>query len=115
MKIGSEGLKRLDLVIPQKCTFIFDVVHKTTGGSIVDHSGSEIHMVIEDKKRSFDLSQYCVGTVDKIVVSIPYSETAKLPIGEFVWDLIAIKNGDATRILYGDVEVVDTYALDEEI
>ena len=40
--------------------------------------------------------------------------TEPLPLGKLAWDLIATTAlGEQVRICYGNVNIVDTYALDE--
>lgn len=118
MKIGKPGLKELDLVIPQGCSFSFSVIHKDDNGTLYNYANAAVHLVIQSgdgRKKSYDFSNYCAGSSSSpnISVSIPYSETAKLPIGDMPWDLIVVSSGIATRLAYGTASVVDTYALDQ--
>lgn len=50
---------------------------------------------------------------DKITVSIPASVSKGLPIGKLNWDLF-VTSSSRTRMCYGTVTVVDTYARDDE-
>ena len=117
MKIGKPGLKELDLVIAQSCSFTFSIIHKDDQGNIFDYSNAEIHMVLQPtnrQKRVYDFSDFCIGSDGNpnIVVTIPYAATSSLPLGDIPWDLIVVNDGVATRIAYGTATVVDTYALD---
>ena len=117
MKIGKPGLKELDLVIAQNCSFSFSIVHTDDAGNVFDYSNAEIHMVLQSgnrQKHDYDFSDFCVGsdTSPNIIVTIPYAATASLPLGEMPWDIIVVNDGVATRVAYGTATVVDTYAMD---
>lgn len=47
MKIGSEGLIQLDLIIPQGTSFDFVVKHKDETGEVIDHSASTVAMAFQ--------------------------------------------------------------------
>ena len=117
MEIGSKGLAEVNLVIPQGTSLTFDVAHEDADGNPVDHSESTAKMAFQtkDKATTIDLSECCTCTAEGVTVSIPASTTAGLSVGKMVWDLIVTTSaGDAFRMAYGSVSVVDTYALDGE-
>lgn len=115
MKIGEKGLAEVNLVIPQKCSFAFTIEHEDSNGNPISHVNSVIHMVIRRKHyaTTFDFSNRCTGTATGISVELSPEDTAKLPLGNLVWDLIAeMQVGQTIRLAYGNANVVDTYALD---
>ena len=115
MEIGEKGLAEANLVIPQKCSFAFTIDHKDSSGNPISHVNSTIHMVLLSKYNaaSFDFSNRCIGTLTGISVELSPEDTAKLPLGYMTWDLIAeMQVGQTVRLAYGNVSVVDTYALD---
>lgn len=114
MDIGEKGLAEVNLVIPQKCSFAFSIDHEDSNGNPISHVNSIIHMVMNKyDATSFDFSNRCTGTATGISVELSPEDTAKLPLGNLVWDLIAeMQVGQTVRLAYGDVSVVDTYALD---
>lgn len=117
MEIGSKGLKEVDLVIPQETSLTFDIVHKTEAGEVIDHSSSELHMAFQskDKKTTWVMDSCCSANNERIRVTIPASMTESLPQGKLLWDIIVITEfGEQLRVCYGQVSIVDTYALDEE-
>lgn len=117
MEIGSKGLKEVNLVIPQETSLTFDVVHKTEEGQVIDHSSSELHMAFQskDKKTTWVMDSCCSADNERIRVIIPASMTETLPLGKLVWDLIVTTEfGEQLRVCFGQVSIVDTYALDEE-
>lgn len=117
MEIGSKGLAEVNLTIPQDTSLTFDVVHKTDSGEVIDHSGSTVHMAFQtkDKKTTYVMDSCCSATSELIRVSIPASMTETLPLGKMLWDMIVTTSlGEQVRVCYGTVNVVDTYALDEE-
>lgn len=117
MEIGSKGLCEVNLVIPQATSLTFDVVHKADGGEVIDHSQSTAHMAFQskDKKTTWVMDSCCSCTDERIRVTIPASMTESLPLGKLVWDLIvSTALGEQVRMCYGQVSVVDTYAMDEE-
>lgn len=119
MEIGSKGLQEVNLTIPQSTSLIFDVVHKTDTGEIIDHSGSTAHMAFQETRSSgikvqHNLDSCCTCSSEKILISIPASVTENLPLGKMMWDLIITTVlGEQVRLCYGKVNIVDTYALDE--
>jgi len=116
VEIGGKGLVEVNLTIPQGTSLAFTIVHKDEEGNVIDHSQSTVHMAFQskDKTTTYDLSRYCTGTADGIESLIPASFTATLPKGRLVWDMIVVVDGgEALRLAYGSVNVVDTYALDE--
>lgn len=115
MQIGNKGLEKVNLIIPQWTTLTFDIVHKTEEGDVIDHSNSDIHMKFESEDGSLvhDLSSRCRADSEKIRVSIEQADTGSLPIGKMNWDIIVeTPFQESIRIVYGSVEIVDTYALD---
>lgn len=116
MEVGGKGLANVDLTIPQGCSLDFAITHTDEEGNPVDHTGSTLYMAFQQKDGTgtVDLSQCCAGTATGINVVIPAAATEELALGKMVWDLIAeMQGGDTVRIAYGNVSIVDTYALDE--
>lgn len=114
-EIGSKGLAEVNLVIPQSTSLTFKVVHKDDDGNVVDHSSSTANMAFQSKdgKTSYDLDDCVTCSSDAIHVAIPASVSGSLPLGKLVWDIIVTEQiGVKTRLCYGSVSVVDTYALD---
>lgn len=117
MEIGSKGLVEANIILPQSTSLTFDVVHKSDEGDVIDHSESTAHMAFQskDRKTTWVMDSCCTCTAERIRVTIPASMTESLPIGKLVWDLIVETSlGERVRLCYGQVQVVDTYALDEE-
>lgn len=117
MEIGSKGLVEANITIPQSTSLTFDIVHKDDEGNVIDHSGSTAHMAFQskDKKTTYDMDSCCACTADRIRVTIPASMSDDLPLGKLLWDIIVTTAfGEQIRLCYGTVNVVDTYALDEE-
>ena len=117
MEIGAKGLQEVNLTIPQDTSLTFDVVHKDQSGNVIDHSASTLHMAFQtkDKKTTWVMDPCCTATAELIRVSIPATMTEALPLGKLAWDMIVTTAlGEQIRLCYGQVNVVDTYALDEE-
>ena len=117
MEIGAKGLKEVNLTIPQSTSLTFDEVHTDEEGNVFDHSSSTARMAFQTKnKQTTYVMDACVSCdAEKIRVSIPASMTEPLPLGKLVWDLIVTTDsGEQVRLCYGNVNVVDTYAFDEE-
>ena len=117
MEIGSKGLKDVNLTIPQNTSLTFYVVHKSENGEVIDHSASTARMAFQsrDKTTTWVMDEYCSCAADRITVSIPASVTETLPLGKLMWDIIVTTAlGEQVRICYGTVNIVDTYAFDEE-
>ena len=119
--IGNEGLIEAKLILPQATTRTFDIVHTTEEGTVIDHSSSIPHMAFQykdkklNKKITYNLDSCCSCLSDKIRVTIPANITETLPLVKMKWDIILeTALGEQIRMIYGDVEVVDTYALDDE-
>ena len=115
--LGSEGLLEADIILPQSTSLTFDVIHKDKDGNVYDHSSSTAHMAFQTKdgKTTYVMDSCCSCAADKIRVTIPASMSEALPLGKLVWDLIVITAlGEQVRICYGNVKVVDTYAMDEQ-
>lgn len=116
MEIGGKGLANVDLIIPQGCSLTFEVVHKDEGGQPVDHTASDLHMAFQNKDGTgtIDLSSSCTGTATGVTVSITPAQSEALSLGKMLWDLIAeMTTGETVRLTYGNVSIVDTYALDD--
>ena len=116
MEIGSKGLCEANLTIPQETSLSFTVVHKDSAGNVIDHSGSVVNMAFQskDKTRTYDLDSCCTTSAEGIYVTIPPEISESMPIGKMNWDMIiTAESGEQFRILYGNVTIVDTYALDE--
>ena len=112
-EIGPRGLEA-DLVINQKCSLTFTVVHKDANGNVIDHSQSTGHVALSagaDKVfKRFDNAVTC--TASNIVVSLSPEDT-NIRSGAWPWDLIIdTANGDTIRLIYGTAYVIDTYAKD---
>lgn len=117
MEIGAKGLQEVNLTIPQSTSLTFDVVHTDEEGNVFDHSSSTARMAFQTKdKQTTYVMDACVScAADKIRVSIPASMTENLPLGKLMWDIIVTTDSDEqVRLCYGNVNVVDTYAFDEE-
>lgn len=116
VEIGEKGLVEVNLTIPQGTSLAFTIVHKDEEGNVIDHSQSAVHTAFQSKDGSttYDLSRYSTGTVNGIESFIPASYSATLPKGKLVWDMIvAADGGETLRLAYGNVSIVDTYALDK--
>ena len=114
--IGAIGVNNIDLVIPQGTSLSFTVPHEEDGEP-VDHTSSTVRAAIQDKVGNLvRLDGYCTGAEGGVHVEIPASVSADLALKtKYVWDLIAVEDdGSAVRLAYGDVSVVDTYALDDD-
>lgn len=115
--IGNEGLCKAKLVIPQGCSVSFSVIHKDDQAQIIDHSTSTANMVLQTldrKKKILDLSDCVTCLSDKLLVNIPSSKTIDTAPGVYAWDLIVTTGNNVIRMLYGEVNIVDTYSLDRE-
>lgn len=115
VEIGANGLKEVNLTIPQSTSLTFTVTHKDADGDVIDHSGDTFDMCFQSKDRStfVDLDSCVYGGSETITVSIPASATAELPVGKMNWDLFVTMPSERLRLCYGTVRIVDTYALDE--
>ena len=116
MDIGAKGLANVNLTIPQSTTLAFSVVHKDSGGHVIDHSQSTVNMAFQSKNQAttYDLDNCCTATDNGIFVTIPATITEALPLDNLNWDLIVEDTyGVVTRLCYGVAKIVDTYALDE--
>ena len=117
VEIGAKGLVEANITLPQATSLTFDVVHKSDAGAVIDHSGSTAHMAFQSKDRrtTWAMDTCCTCTDERIRVSIPASMSEALPLGKLAWDLIVTTAfGEQVRLCYGQVNVVDTYAMDEE-
>ena len=115
--LGAKGLLEADIILPQSTSLTFDVIHKDEEGTVYDHSGSTAHMAFQSKdgKTTYVMDSCCSCTSELIRVAIPATMSETLPLGKLVWDLIVTTAlGEQVRICYGQVNVVDTYAMDEE-
>lgn len=117
MEIGAKGLQEVNLTIPQATSLTFDVVHTDEEGNVFDHSSSTARMAFQtrDKQTTYVMDECVSCAADKIRVTIPASMTAELQPGKMLWDIIVTTySGEQVRLCYGNVNVVDTYAFDEE-
>ena len=115
MDIGAKGLAEVNLTIPQGTSLHFEVIHTDEEGAVIDHSASTVKMALQGGGGSYDLSEWCTGGHDSIVVDVPGEATKALPIGKQAWDMIVLTSGGGSiRMCYGSAKVVDTYALDGE-
>lgn len=117
MEIGAKGLQEVNLTIPQATSLTFDVVHTDDDGDVIDHSSSTARMAFQtrDKQTTYQMDECVSCEDDKIRVTIPASMTEELPLGKMLWDIIVTtESGEQVRLCYGNVNVVDTYAFDEE-
>ena len=114
IEIGSKGLVEVDLILPQSTSLSFTVVHKDDQGNIIDHSESVANMAFQtrDKQTTWDLDSCCTCSEEGVSVTVPSDISASLPTGKLVWDLIVDMGEEQTRLCYGTVVVVDTYAMD---
>lgn len=119
--IGSKGLEEVNLVIPQGTSLSFEIDHVDEEDQPIDHTSSVCKMAFQtkDKGTMYDLSEYCSPTATGFLVSIPKEVTIGIPETtskfKLFWDLIVYTNSyDSTRVCYGDVTIIDTYALDGE-
>ena len=119
--IGSKGLEEVNLVIPQGTSLSFEITHVDEEEHPIDHTSSVCKMAFQTKDRgtTYDLSEYCTPSTTGFLVSIPKEATKELPETtsklKLFWDLIVYTSShDSVRVCYGDVTVVDTYALDGE-
>ena len=112
--LGGEGGKKARMVLPQGCSLDFSVSHTDDAGNVIDHTGSVAHMSIQTKKKvNYVLDSCCSCSATGVTVSIGPNDSMPIPVGTHNWDLIVTKDGKNIRMLYGPVEVIDTYALDE--
>lgn len=114
--IGAKGLEEVTLVIPQSTSLTFDVIHEDENGEAIDHSQSTAKMAFQtkDKSRTWHMDECCTCTSEKIRVTIPATITESLPVSKLVWDLFVITTlGEQIRLCFGDVQMADTYAMDE--
>lgn len=83
---------------------------------MINHSSSTGKLALQDRegrqKKTYDLSDGITCGSSSIVVAIAAEDTAAIPVGKYYWDLIVTKGSEKIRMLYGDAEIVDTYALD---
>ena len=119
MDIGKESLSKANLIIPQKTSLEFFVIHKDKNGRVIDHSESVAHMAVQTKdgRTTYQLDSCCTCEADKITVFITPEESAQLPAKAkgLVWDIMVhMADGEVVRVVSGDVTVVDTYACDAE-
>ena len=115
-EIGSKGLVEVNITLPQSTSLTFDVVHKSDAGEVIDHSQSTARMAFQtkDRKTTWAMDSCCTCTAEHIRVTIPASMSEALPLGKLAWDLIVTTSlGEQVRLCYGQVNVVDTYAMDE--
>ena len=116
IEIGSKGLAEVNLILPQNTSLTFDIVHKTETGEVIDHSQSTARMAFQGAKTTYVLDSCCDCTTERVRVTIPASMTENMPLGKMAWDLIVTTViGEQVRLCYGKVNIVDTYAFDEQV
>ena len=105
----------MNITIPQGTTLDFEIIHTDDQGNPVDHTSSTIAAAIQSSKAHIDISDCFTGTATGFRGDITAEISDALdPKLEYGWDLIATTTGGSvTRICYGSVKAVDTYALDE--
>lgn len=119
MDLGSESLAKANLIIPQKTSLEFYIVHTDEDGQVIDHSESVAHMAIQtrDGETTYQLDSCCTCSTDKITVFITPADSAALPVDAkgLKWDMMVhMADGEVIRLVAGNVSVVDTYACDAE-
>ena len=115
--IGNDGLKKAKLIINQGCSRSFTITHKNSQGNIIDHSNSKGYLALHDdyRNRNVKLDDAVQCSSNVILVSIKPEDTEQLRPGEWSWDLVVeMQGGEKVRLLFGEAEVVDTYALDKD-
>ena len=115
MKIGSDGLAEVDLIIPQGTSLAFSVKHVDEDGHTISHVGHTAHMRFVPKRGGdpIILDECCTCSSDGVTVFIP--ATTELPLATMLWDLmVEASQADVTRLCYGSVTIVDTYSMDGE-
>lgn len=114
-KLGSSGLLEADLIIPQGTTFACAIEHMDSEGHGIDHTGCTAYMRIIDKtKEEHDVGEYITFDGDEVLLELPPEVTNGIAIGSGRYDImIEGPTGEVVRLLYGSVNVVDTYAMDE--
>ena len=116
VEIGSKGLSEVNLTLPQNTSLTFDIVHKNDSGDVIDHSQSTARMAFQNAKTTYVLDSCCGCTAEYIRVSIPATMTKSMPLGKMSWDIIVTTSlGEQVRLCYGKVNIVDTYAFDEQV
>lgn len=112
--LGSQGLLNADLVLVQNVSFSATIIHEDDEGHPVDHTGWTAYCQAQGKT-NIDLSD-CIsfGEEGMIHIYIPDDVTKELPLSNFKWDIIVEDDtGFATRLVYGKINVYDSYARDE--
>lgn len=112
--IGTQGLLEAKLIIPQGTTFACAIEHTDMEGTAIDHTGWVGHMSILDRSKTRYILDDCVSfSGSDVLIEIPPSMTATLPIGGGSFDvMLEDDHGDVVRLLYGTTTVYDTYAMD---
>ena len=115
MNIGSAGLEKGNLILNQGCSLDFTIEHRNELGNLINHSGSTAKFLIQDSRKRVvaDLSTAVSPGSSSIVVNIPASATAAIPVGMYNYDIIiTMSSGDVIRMLYGQAIVNDTISMD---
>lgn len=113
--LGSNGVLEANLIIPQSTTFACAIEHTDTEGTPIDHTGYIPHMRIIDKqKTTHDIGDCVSFDGSDVLIEIPSDITGSLALGSGKYDLmLEDSSGHVVRLLYGSVNIVDTYSLDE--
>ena len=112
--LGSQGLLNADLVLVQNVSFSATIIHENDEGEPIDHTGW--HAYCQAQGRTVVDLNDCVsfGEDGAIHIYIPDTLTKEMPLSTFNWDIIVEdETGFATRLVYGKINVYDSYARDE--
>ena len=115
--IGGKGLAKEDLTICQAATFEFSVQHLDLEDQPITHENWNVWIRLRPKTsgRADVILNDCVteGDDGKFEVLIPANVTKEIPVGKYLWDMMAgDPSGRVVRLVYGNAELVDTYARD---
>ena len=112
--LGSKGLLNADLVLVQSKSHASTLVHEDESGEAIDHTGWTGRCRIQGG--SVDLAlDGCVtfGEDGAILLTIPSSVTASIPLGSYDWDLMCeTPTGWVERVAYGKARVHDSFSYD---
>lgn len=112
--LGANGLLEANLIIPQSTTFVCAIEHTDKEGNPIDHSGYTAYMRVIDKaKNEHDIGDAITFDGADVLIEIPSSATSQFAIGGGKYDLmLEDSSGKVVRLMYGTINVIDTYALD---
>lgn len=113
--LGSHGVLEANLIIPQSTTFACAIEHTDTEGTPIDHTGYTPYMrVIDKQKKEHDIGEYVTFDNSDVLIELPPHITGIFALGAGKYDLmLEDPSGHVVRLLYGSVNIVDTYSLDE--